>query len=614
MPLTNHYQSAERAAQDIVARLGNRINLALPLGIGKANRLVNALYQIACNNPDIQLHIYTAITLQNPQPSNEFAKRFLDPISERFFAGYPTLEYASALRDNALPNNIKVTEFFFQPAAWLGNPQAQQSYASINYTHALDYLLDAEINLVLQLVAPGTSDDSYNLSGNPDITADLLKVRRDGRANFLLAGEINANLPVMCGDTECPSPEFALLLENKDTHYPLFTPPRNPATLTDHAIALRTAGLIKDGGTLQIGIGSISDAIAHALIMRHTKNDIFVDLQKALGVEKDQGHTAPFNEGLYGLSEMLVEGFIPLLTEGIIRRKVNGTLIHAGFFMGSPGVYRDLEALPKQLRESIAMMPVSFVNQLYGEEVQKRQERRHARFINCAIMATLTGAVVSDGLDNGQVISGVGGQYNFVEQAFALGVEARSIITLRATRTHKGKVSSNIVWQYGHTTIPRHLRDIIVTEYGVADLRGKSDADVIAEMLKVTDSRFQNELLKQAQKAGKIATNYTIPHAYRRNTPEQLTKALRAAVRAGHLPHFPLGSDFSQEEQKLAVALSELKKAAGSIQVLPLLWQGFTHQGGHRKELERMKLNKPRTWREAIMRIVILGALRKTRP
>ena len=92
-------------------------------------------------------------------------------------------------------------------------------------------------------------------------------------------------------------------------------------------------------------------------------------------------------------------------------------------------------------------------------------------------MATLMGAVISDGLENGQVVSGVGGQYNFVAQAFALH-GARSILTVEATR--QAGVESNIRWSYGHETIPRHLRDIIVTEYGVADLRGKSDADVIA--------------------------------------------------------------------------------------------------------------------------------------
>src|SRR6185503_16285176 len=141
------------------------------------------------------------------------------------------------------------------------------------------------------------------------------------------------------------------------------------------------------------------------------------------------------------------------------------------------------------------------------------------------MIATLLGAAVSDGLDSGQVVSGVGGQYNFVAQAFALD-GARSILTLEATRSSRGKVLSNIRWTYGHETIPRHLRDVFITEYGLADVRGKSDADVIAAMLSITDSRFQQELARAAKDAGKLPKAFEIPSAHRENMPERITAAL----------------------------------------------------------------------------------------
>ncbi len=97
---------------------------------------------------------------------------------------------------------------------------------------------------------------------------------------------------------------------------------------------------------------------------------------------------------------------------------------------------------------------------------------------------------MSDGLADGRVVSGVGGQYNFVSMAHALP-DARSILCVRTTRTSGGKTTSNIVWNYAHTTIPRHLRDIVITEYGIADLRGRTDHEVIAALLNVADSRFQ---------------------------------------------------------------------------------------------------------------------------
>src|ERR1700743_2708333 len=140
---------------------------------------------------------------------------------------------------------------------------------------------------------------------------------------------------------------------------------------------------------------------------------------------------------------------------------------------------------PSQIAR-IKMMPVSFTNELYGDEETKRRARIDARFINNAMMATLLGAVISDGLEDGQVVSGVGGQYNFVAQAFALE-GARSILALEATRLSGSKVQSNIRWRYGHETIPRHLRDIVVTEYGVADLRGKSEAETVAAMLLIPE-------------------------------------------------------------------------------------------------------------------------------
>jgi hypothetical protein len=213
------------------------------------------------------------------------------------------------------------------------------------------------------------------------------------------------------------------------------------------------------------------------------------------------------------------------------------------------------------------------VNELYGDEEKKRRTRVKGRFINNAMMATLLGAVVSDGLEDGQVVSGVGGQYNFVAQAFALA-DARSIIMLRATRAAKRRTTSNIRWNYGHTTIPRHLRDIVVTEYGIADLRGKTDRDVIAAMLAVTDSRFQDDLLRRAKDAGKIEMNFELPPTCRDNTPEHIARALAPAREQGLLPPFPFDTDFTATEQRLIPALELLREAA-PLRLAGLLMRGF---------------------------------------
>ena len=158
---------------------------------------------------------------------------------------------------------------------------------------------------------------------------------------------------------------------------------------------------------------------------------------------------------------------------------------------------------------------------LFRSETLNRLQRQDARFINTAFTVTLLGAVASDQIEDGRVLSGVGGQYNFVSQAHELE-GARSILMVRAWRERGGEAMSNVVFSYGHNTIPRHLRDMVVTEYGVADLRGKTDEEVVMAMLNVADSRFQVELMEQAQAAGKLRQDYQIPEAHRRNNPEHL--------------------------------------------------------------------------------------------
>src|ERR1043165_7076723 len=140
------------------------------------------------------------------------------------------------------------------------------------------------------------------------------------------------------------------------------------------------------------------------------------------------------------------------------------------------------------------MTGVDKINQLDLNPRLYKLQRKDARFMNTGLMVTLSGALVSDGLENGNVISGVGGQYNFVAMAHQL-LTGRSILMVRAVRDAGGKPSSNVVFNYGHSTISRHLRDIVITEYGIADLRSKTDSAIIKALLDVADSRFQEGLL-----------------------------------------------------------------------------------------------------------------------
>lgn len=605
------FDDALACADALIECCGGRVRIALPLGLGKPVRLVDALYRRARERPQIELEISTALDLDVPRPRSALEARFLNPLVERLYAGVPVPAYLADLSRGTLPANVRISEFYLRPGAFLGVPGVQQRYVASDYAHAARDLVHRGLDVVAQQVAPG-AEGGYSLACNPDLTLDLMSAAdRAGLPRPLLIGEVNAELPWFGGDAVLPASAFHALLESPETRYPLFPLPNRAVGLTEHVIGLRVAGLVRDGGTLQVGIGGIGDAVTSAIALRRRDNARFRALARAL----DMGPEAELDalpEGLYGASEMFVEGFLHLHDAGVLCRTVDdGVFLHAGFWLGSAAFYERLRALDPATRRGIAMTRISFTNRLLGDEVRKRAQRVHARFVNMTMMVTLLGAAVSDALENGRVVSGVGGQSDFVMMAHELD-GARAILVLPATRTVRGRVTSNIVWNYGHVTVPRHLRDVVVTEYGVADLRGASDQDVIAALLAIADSHFQERLRRAAVKAGKLPRDYRIPARFRRNTPERLHAALRGDGLLDALPWYPLGTDLTDVEAELAVALAALERVQRDLPaVVTKLRTGIRHASGDglQPALARMGLDAPSGLRARFQRALLAGAL-----
>jgi hypothetical protein len=280
-----------------------------------------------------------------------------------------------------------------------------------------------------------------------------------------------------------------------------------------------------------------------------------------------------------------------------------GYIMTGGFFLGPRDFYERLRSMPEHELAKIDMTRIGFINQLYGDDVLKRTQRTKARFINTTMIVTLLGAAASDALENGQVVSGVGGQYNFVAMSHALP-DARLLMMLRATHDNKDGLKSSIVWNYGHVTIPRHLRDIIITEYGVADLRGQSDSEVVKRLIQVADSRFQSELIKQAKAHGKLEADYELPARYRNNTPQALNDKLRPWMQANLLPDFPFGTDLTEDEIHMVKAMKKMKHASHHptellSMVIKSLWEGKEAPPAY---LERLGLAEARGFKEVFMR------------
>ncbi|MDO7925827.1 acetyl-CoA hydrolase/transferase C-terminal domain-containing protein [Pseudomonas sp. KFB-139] len=630
--------SIEQAVDHVLAQLPEHIHMGMPLGLGKPNRFVNALYERISQLPERQLTIYTALSLGRPTAGEGLQGRFLEPFLERVFGDYPELEFLSALRRDDLPPNIRIQQFFMQPGSLLNSEAAQQDYVSSNYSHAARDINASGLNLIAQLVArdeqrPG----KLSLSCNPDVTLDLLPMvakRRAAGETILMLGQIHADLPYMPGDSELDVDAFDLLLDEQERSV-LFSTPNMPVGFQDHFIGLHASTLVRDGGTLQIGIGSMGDALTAALLARQANNETYRGLLAELNMSNWQtlidreGGVQPFASGLYGCSEMFVNGLLVLADAGIVRRKVyadvelqrlanlgtldesvhpEGVVLHGGFFLGPLSFYERLRELPAERLAQFNMTAISYINELYGNEELKRLQRRDARFINSAFTMTLMGAAVSDQLEDGRVLSGVGGQYNFVSQAHALE-DARSILILRSWRESGGEISSNIVWQYGHATIPRHLRDIVVTEYGIADLRGQTDATVIERLLNISDSRFQSGLIEQAQKAGKLPKDFHLDPRFTQNTPERLQDI--ASRYPALFIEYPLGCDFTARERDLLRALNWLKSKFKLTEILELgkATLDAPEPSAYIEHLQRMQLDEPQGLKEELYQRLLLAGL-----
>ena len=699
-------ESLKLAVDHVLNTVKGDIVLGIPLGIGKPNPFVNTLYQRIKEDGQRRLRIVTALSLEKPVGHSELEQHFLAPLVERVFADYPDLDYVKDSRAGTLPPNIEVREFFMKTGDYLNNAPAQLGYISTNYTFVARDMALQGMNVLAQAVAAKEQHGELmlSLSSNPDITLEVIeKMRAAGQPLFTVA-VVNRQMPYMPNGAEVPADLFDLVVTDPAANHALFAPPNARITAADYAIGLHASSLVLDGGTLQIGIGSLGDAIGQALMVRDRHGPEYQRILQSLCPDGLQGRElGRFNQGLYGCSEMFVNAFMRLMDAGIIRREVyadaalqelcnqglapdgavtpallaalletrriraplrvkdvaflkrfgifradvslhddrlvcasaecsndlreartletvrsamlgthlqNGICMTGGFFLGPRDFYERLRSMPAQELAKIDMTRIDFINQLYGDDALKRAQRTKARFINTTMKVTLLGAAASDALESGQVVSGVGGQYNFVAMAHALP-DARLLMMLRATHDNKEGLQSSIVWNYGNVTIPRHLRDMVITEYGVADLRGQSDSEVVKRLIAVADSRFQDELVHEAKAHGKLESDYELPERYRHNLPQALQEKLYPWTMAGLLPDFPFGTDLTPDELHMVRAMKKIKHASEHpVELITMavrsLWQGKDAPPAY---LKRLGLDDAHSFKDLLVRRLFAGNL-----
>lgn len=717
-----YYTDVTKVVDHIIEAFDKKIAFGMPIALGKSYQIANEIYRRAKSDPTIELTIITALSLEKPTWSNDLERRMLQPLRDRVWKDIPDFDYMLDLRKGALPPNVKMKEFYYKAGSVKNDPMAQQNHYSSNYTHVGRDIMNEDCNvLYCHAVAKKEIDGKvcYSDSCNADLSLDIKKFIPEAKAagkKFLHVGHVNNSLPFMYGDAVVGEDDYDIILDNPEYETPLFSVPKAPVNTADHMIGLHVSSLVKDGGSLQIGIGSLGDAIASALIMRNTANADYKKVLEDLGINARYGTLVdhiggrePFEEGLYGTTEMLVDAFIELYKGGVIKRRVygnleiqrlmnegvlsealtrdsvkallsqdafqpimkqadfeslqhfgvfkpgltwddyaivngearystdfrdganldaildncigesllNGVIAHGGFFIGPNQFYDTLRNMSDDERKLFEMTGVAVLNQLYGDEKLRTLQRKDARFVNAGMIVSVVGNIASDALENGTVISGVGGQYNFVSMAHAID-DARLIMMIRAVKETANGPKSNVVFNYGYTTVPRHLKDIVVTEYGIADLRGKVDHEVVAALINVADSRFQGELLEKAKKAKKLPPDYEIPAEYRNNYPEVIAKKLQPfrAMGKKYFDTFPFGCEFTKEELVLGRSLREFKAKMDKQKIKTIM--GLAKQmissvpDEAKPYLKRMQLDRPGDFKEKMTQKLVTFALKES--
>lgn len=274
--------------------------------------------------------------------------------------------------------------------------------------------------------------------------------------------EVNPNLPVVNGDTEIHVTDVDRIVE---VNTPIPTLPLSNITKEDEAIGGYIASLIHDGDTIQLGIGGIPDAAALAL---RDKKD--------LGI-----HTEMINSGMARLIE---EGVVTNKKKTLHRGKTVGA-----FAFGDQKLYDCLHNNP-----SVLMLPAEYVN---NPAIIAKNENMVA--INTAIQVDLTGQVSSEGIGT-RHYSGSGGQSD-MSQGANHAKNGRSIIALHAT-AKGGTVSTiNACLPLGSVvTLSRNCVDYIVTEYGIAAIKGRSVKERIGNLIAVAHPDFREQLRRDAEK------------------------------------------------------------------------------------------------------------------
>ena len=363
-------------------------------------------------------------------------------------------------------DSFSVDGWFYAPPMRKAHAQGNMSYIP-NHLHlaATKWLYRHKPNIFVAAASMPDKDGNISLS-----TSNTYELRMLEAADLVIL-EVNPNFPFTSGDLIVPVEKVDYLIP---ADYPVPVIPDAPSSDKDRVIGRAIAELVPDGACIQLGIGGIPNAVAEFL---KEKND--------LGV-----HT-----------EMITSKMVELMKLGVITNKYKqmdaGKMV-ATFALGNQAVYEFLDHNP-----SVELRDGAWVNDPY---VIARNDNQIS--INTSLEVDLTGQCASESIGSRQ-FSGTGGQSDTAIGA-QMSKNGRSVIALYSTATVKGpdgerREVSKIVPQLqsgAAVSLSRNDVDLVITEYGVADLRGASIRERVRELIQIAHPKFRDSLWDQAVVAG----------------------------------------------------------------------------------------------------------------
>lgn len=361
----------------------------------------------------------------------------------------------------SMDGHFFIENWFYGFADRKVHAQGRESYIPNNLHQASTRKLYAANNKVNVFFGTATPPDKR---GYMSLSLGLVLEKQLIEAADLVILEINENLPWTLGDTQLHISDVDFVVEN---HVPLMELPVVPPTEAEEAIGGYIAELIEDGSTLQLGIGGIPNAITPFLLNR-----------KDLGI-----HT-----------EMFTDGMVDLYNAGVItnRRKSlwKGKMVGA-FALGTKKLYDFVE---NNLGVEFQQGKVTNDPYVIGKNYKMIS-------INTALQVDVFGQVCSQSIGY-RHFSGTGGQLD-THRGAQLSEGGRGIIALRST-ARDGSISTimPILSEGAEVTVPSHDVDTVVTEFGIADLKGLCVRDRARALINIAHPDFRDQLMDEVIRYG----------------------------------------------------------------------------------------------------------------